>query len=234
MISGIYKITNKINGHYYIGQAADFKSRMRGHKNSSLDKTNKDYNSPIHRTIRKYGWDNFEKEIIEECPREELNKREIYWIEILKARENGNYNLLPGGQCGGYGFEEKPVELYDLNGKYIKTISSATKVAEELNISRSSVYGVLHKERPTCKGYQLKYQDDPSIITAFKSRQGGTIQVCQIDLKTGNIIKVYISAAEAARANGADASSIIKVCKGKLKIHKGYKWKYYKELEDIQ
>lgn len=226
MITGIYKITNKINGHFYIGQSVDIKNRWRGHKYSALHPDDKDHNSPIHLAIQKYGIDNFSFEIIEKCLKEELDEKEIFWISKLQSTKNGNYNILKGGQdrCT---FDNKPVELYDLNGNYIKTIESATQTAQELGVSRSSIYGVLHKQRPTCKGYQMKYQSDKkTVIKPYISNQGGCISILQIDKQTGEIISQFISAAEAARKTGADSSTIIKVCKGKLKSTKGYVWRY--------
>ena len=152
MITGIYKITNKINNHFYIGQSVDIKARFRGHIYSAFHLEDKDHNSPIHLAIAKYGKDNFNFEIIEECSKEELNDKEIYWINKLSATKNGNYNILLGGQ-DRLSFDNKPVELYDLKGNYIKTIESATGVAKELGVARSTVYQVLHDERPTCKNY---------------------------------------------------------------------------------
>lgn len=228
MICGIYKITNLTNGHYYVGQAVDIKARWREHRFSANHPEHKDHNSPIHRALAKYGEQNFSYEILEECSRNELDEKEVYWIKALSARENGNYNILCGGQ-DRIKFDEKSVELYDLQGNYVKTLPSATKTAEELGVSRSSVYGVLHKERPTCKGYQMKYTDDNNIIKPYISRQGGSRGVVQIDPKTNTIIRSFISAAEAARVTGADSSTIIKVCKGKLKTTKGFIWSYWEE-----
>lgn len=226
MICGIYKITNKLNGHYYIGQSVDIKSRLREHKHSGLCITNKDHYSPIHLAIGKYGWENFETEVLEECTRDELDMQEKYWIEKLSATKNGNYNILLGGQ-DRMKFDNKPVELYDLEGNYVRTVESATKVAEELGVFRGSIYQVLHKERPTCKGYQMKYVEDKETkIKKFISRQGGSIPINQIHPITNEILATYISASEASRTTGADSSTIIKVCKGKLKTHHGFKWTY--------
>ena len=226
MICGIYKITNRINGHYYIGQSVDIKSRLREHKHSGLCVTNKDHYTPIHSAIFKYGWESFEVEILEECPREKLDTQEKYWIEQLSATKNGNYNILLGGQ-DRMKFDNKPVELYDLEGHYVRTIESATKVAEELEVSKGTIYQVLHKQRPTCKNYQMKYAEDKETkIQKFISRQGGSISVNQIHPITNEILATYSSAAEASRITGADSSAIIKVCKGKLKTTKGYKWSY--------
>ena len=230
MITGIYKITNKINGHYYIGQAIDIKARFRSHRRSANSDIDKDHNSPIHLAMAKYGTDNFLYEVLEECPREALDEREVYWIDKLKATENGNYNILKGGQ-DRMKFDDKPVELYDLQGNYIRTVPSATKVAEELGVSRNCIYEVLYGKRPTCKKYQMKYvENEDKVIKPFVSRQGGSIAVNQIDPKTSQIINTFISAAEAGRVIGADSSAITKVCKGKLKTCQGYKWEYANQV----
>lgn len=44
--------------------------------------------------------------------------------------------------------------------------------------------------------------------------------------KDGNEIKKFRSLVEATRETGADASSLIRVCKGKQNTCVGYKWKY--------
>lgn len=229
MTTGIYKITNKINGHYYIGQSVDIDKRFREHCFSARHLDDKDHNSPIHLAIAKYGKNNFTLELLENCDKTELNEREVYWIRLLEATKNGNYNILMGGQYR-IKFDDKPVELYDLTGKYVKTIPSATLTAKELGVSRNSIYGVLHKERPTCKGYQMKYAEDKrTIIKPFISKQGGALRVAQINPTTNQIIKIFNSIAEASRETGADSSTITKVCKGKLKTTKSYKWAYYEE-----
>jgi hypothetical protein len=49
--------------------------------------------------------------------------------------------------------------------------------------------------------------------------------VQQVDMKTGMVVAQYDAIEEGARATGADASCIYKVAAGKLKQHKGYKWR---------
>jgi hypothetical protein len=44
----------------------------------------------------KYGWENMTLKLIEKCPREKLNEREIYWISHYDTFRNG-YNLTLGG-----------------------------------------------------------------------------------------------------------------------------------------
>ena len=71
---GIYKITNKINGHSYIGQSVNILKRWNKHR--SFESSNAQY--PLYRAFKKYGIDNFIFQIIEECPVEKLDEREIY------------------------------------------------------------------------------------------------------------------------------------------------------------
>ncbi len=86
-ICGIYKITDLITGQAYIGQSVDIKERLRQHLKTSLAygrPTNK-----LYQTMQSSGQSNFTFEILEEVPRDQLNEREIYWIEFYKTREFG-------------------------------------------------------------------------------------------------------------------------------------------------
>lgn len=84
MICGIYKITNNINRHCYIGQSIDITTRWRRHRESL-----KDY--PLYRAFRKYGIENFSFEVLEECNRSELNKKEQEYICKYNSIQDG-YN----------------------------------------------------------------------------------------------------------------------------------------------
>lgn len=91
IVSGIYKITNKINNKIYIGQSQNIFSRWAEHRYEA--KTNM---KPLYKAMRKYGIENFIFEIIEECEIEKLNDREVYWIKYYDSYNKG-YNLTPGG-----------------------------------------------------------------------------------------------------------------------------------------
>ena len=82
---GIYKITNKINNKCYIGQSIDINRRWLEHKNPN----NWDRKSILYDAFKKYDIENFSFEIIEECNQEELNEREIYWIDYYDSYNNG-------------------------------------------------------------------------------------------------------------------------------------------------
>ena len=95
---GIYKITNLLNGQSYIGQSICIENRINQHILSSKKEYAREYNSPIHKSIRKNNIKNFNFEILEECPKEQLDKREIYWINYYDSYLNG-YNQTIGGNA---------------------------------------------------------------------------------------------------------------------------------------
>ena len=87
----IYKTTNLINGKFYIGQ------------DSKNDPTYIGSGKHFKRAIKKYGKENFKKEILEHCKtHEELDIRERHWIKVTNAIEEG-YNFATGGQGGNLG-----------------------------------------------------------------------------------------------------------------------------------
>lgn len=100
---GIYKYTNKKNGHCYIGKSIDIKQRQYNHKSSAFNEKAKDYNSQFHQAIRKYGgFDAFDYEVLCEISPEEyslelINNLEKFFIKQYNSFENG-YNATPGGE----------------------------------------------------------------------------------------------------------------------------------------
>lgn len=92
----IYKITNTLNGKAYVGKTRQsFKRRITEHKRDSSKGR-----PGIDAAIAKYGWANFTAEIIEVCPVEMLNEREIYWIKKLGTKVPNGYNITDGGDGG--------------------------------------------------------------------------------------------------------------------------------------
>lgn len=94
---GIYKITNKINGNAYIGLSVDIKRRWKTHFQRYKDSSNKEYEKVLYKAFRKYGIENFDFSVIEECSLEELRKKEKYWIAYFDTFHNG-YNATEGGE----------------------------------------------------------------------------------------------------------------------------------------
>ena len=105
-ICGIYKITSP-TGKIYIGQSIDCLKRESNYKNQYCKNQTKLYNS-----IKKYGWDKHTLEVIHICNRDELNKLEVYYIELHQCF-NSEYgmNLKGGGHGGGIFSNESLLKL---------------------------------------------------------------------------------------------------------------------------
>ena len=92
MYEVIYKITNNLNDKSYVGQTKQpLKNRIAQHR----------YHDDLYidRAIRKYGWENFFVEILEECEtQEKLNEREKFWIAKFNTKCPNGYNLTDGGE----------------------------------------------------------------------------------------------------------------------------------------
>lgn len=84
----VYKITNLINGKIYIGK--DTKNNPKYYGSGIL----------IKKAIKKYGKNNFSKEILENCSDENtLNEKEIYWISYFRNISGSCcYNIATGGE----------------------------------------------------------------------------------------------------------------------------------------
>lgn len=96
-MTGIYMIRNKCNDNKYIGQAQDIHVRILSHK-AELN-GNYHHNKHLQNAWNKYGPDNFEFIIIEECPLDKLNEREMFWIDYYgDGKLNKLYNVTAGGE----------------------------------------------------------------------------------------------------------------------------------------
>ena len=100
--SGIYKITNLVNGKVYIGSTNDYLARFREHRTEL--KRNVHFNTHLQSAYNKYGVQNFKFEVIEfienleNLPLTEfkhlLEEREEFYIQLYEStdREKG-YNV---------------------------------------------------------------------------------------------------------------------------------------------
>jgi group I intron endonuclease len=82
-ICGIYKITSP-SGRIYIGESVNINKRKRDYSSLNCKIQPKLYNS-----LRKYGWESHNFEVIEVCKFDELLCRERYWQDF--------YDVLNGG-----------------------------------------------------------------------------------------------------------------------------------------
>lgn len=89
----IYCLTSPSDKRY-IGQTTlSFKQRLGIHKYDSKKYSNR----AICRAIKKYGLENFQKYILIECPEEEADFWESFYIKLFNTYGENGYNLDTGG-----------------------------------------------------------------------------------------------------------------------------------------
>ena len=91
---GIYKITNLLNNKCYIGQSVDIYKRWCDHCKCGCG-MDTPKNNKLYAAMLEDGLENFTFELLEECPREELNKKESFYINLYESNDYG-YNTTKG------------------------------------------------------------------------------------------------------------------------------------------
>ncbi len=133
----VYKITNKVNERAYVGYTkgtAD--ERFNRH---CVDA--KRSNQPIHRSIAKYGRDNFTIEVLEESDDTHYlhSIREPYWI----SKFDNLYNIQRGGEGNTI---IAPVVAHSIDGRVVE-FESPTDVAIHFGVSVAKVSLALNRHK---------------------------------------------------------------------------------------
>ena len=241
-MSYIYKVTNKINGKMYIGQ-----HRYNG---VGLDPMYFGSGVLLKKAYDKYGVENFDMELVEECPEEDLNPLEQLYIEHYNTLKPNGYNLTEGGEgVSGFKFSPETIEKLSLSHKGKKLsletiekmrqnrIGYVTPESTKEKISNSLlghyVSGETRKKMSESnkghiawnKGVETPIEVKMKISDANINNPLLSKEVTQYK-KDGTFVKTYASTAEAARTLNSSPSHIAECCNGKRKTAYGYIWKY--------
>lgn len=202
----IYLITNLINGHKYVGQTY---MKLSDRWDKHVSDMNCGRETSLYRAMRKYGITNFKITVLETCPIEQLDEREIYWISFYNTFHDG-YNETLGGQNQKPFFSEQ--DLDRLNELYRQGYSHLT-LSKLFNCSPETI--VKH----------LKYDIE-------RDHMGKTI--CQIDPDTGRILTIYPSTVAANDAcGGTIRGHLNEVCTGRALTAGGYYWQFATGNEQV-
>ena len=155
---GIYKIENKINGKVYIGQSIDIKSRWNKYILDSKTWQITNQSAVIHKALNKYGVNNFSFEVLEECNPNELDEKEIFWIDYYDSYYNG-YNCTKGGSRNADHFKKK-VYYYALTGELLGSFESVKEAGEKLSIPSPLISNCCLGKAKSTHGFQFSYKEE--------------------------------------------------------------------------
>ena len=152
MIYYIYKITNLCNGKIYIGI----------HKTKFLDDGYMGSGKLLKAAIKKYGRENFKKEILESFDNEEsmiLKEQELVTTEFV-LNEN-NYNIMPGGRFGSL----------ERNNLSFKNKKHSLETIEKI---RNSVIGKKHTDATRKKLSENNFSKTDPVRQKEHAKQAGS------------------------------------------------------------
>ena len=205
----IYSHTNKINGKIYIG--------LTSMKPEKRWKNGVGYHNGTHfrNAIDKYGWDNFEHEIIKDnLTKDEACYWEKYYISLHNSMDrNYGYNMSSGGENGG-GHPHTDESRRKIS-EHSVGFSGRKHTEEALKKMRDAKTGEKHNNY----GKHLSEETREKISSAHKRLRNKKIYCVELDC-------VFESLSEASEKLGRSKSSIVECCKKKRKTCRGYHLEY--------
>ena len=138
----IYKATNKINNKCYIGFTNNLNLRKLDHKHSSITKK---LNNCFYNAINKYGWDNFEWEILYQSKDRNytLSIMEPHFIReynsYIHFQDSNGYNMTLGGECSNNSSKISKEKIASSKRKTRYYINEHNQVFEVKNLSEFCV-----------------------------------------------------------------------------------------------
>lgn len=229
----IYKLKFP-NGKIYIGQTScSINIRLQKHKTAAFNKKAKEYNYPLYRAIRKYGWENVISEIIvDNVTYEDLTNLEVkYQKQFNTTNKKLGYNLIFGSQAGR-------------NFKHTEDTKNKIKLKRKLNDhwkgkhhSEESKQKIKMSNRGKTRTQLTKDKISKAKLGVALSEQHKNLlrkpnlknrkRIASYDLND-NLVKVYASLSEAEN-DGYNLSHISACANFKRLTHKKLIWRFYND-----
>ena len=208
--SGIYRWVNRLNSNTYVGSGLNLSKRVgEYYKKSELNRNPR----PIHAALLKYGYENFNLEILEYCKADELLVREQYYLDLLIPEYNiltRAYSLL--------GFKHSPENIAKFKLKKIsqehKDILSLThlgKVVSQETKNKLSLATTNYK-----KNNPLSSEALANIKAKTLAREGVSVSI--LNIQTNEVISFstlteagqYLDVKRQAIRNAINRGSLVK------------------------
>lgn len=235
----IYLITNKINGKKYVGQTTTtIEHRVAQHFSKS-----KKRKYALSLAIKKYGKENFSIKEIEKA--DDVSKEKLVEkLNILEKRYIQEYKTLTGQY--GYNIDiggaschyfSKPIDVYHLDGSYIKSFESMSEAARYYNIDVTTVCDMCngYTSRSRKCNYIFRYQGEEFNKYDITYKIGGAKRIYQFTLD-GTFVASYQSCSDAEKIvnpnyeNKIGGNSIGEAAKNNKTAY-GFVWSYDKKYK---
>lgn len=187
--------------------------------------------SAFYNAIQKYGWENFEVEILEEVPIDVLDDIEVEYILMYDTsnKEKG-YNIVTDRQEFIRIFNQIPVYSYNgETGEFIERFESVAAAERVMGVYRGSIRRILNDPLHHVKGRLWKTEKFNKVEVIKNNNQPTSLTVYIYDAKTGEFLQGFSSVREAARETGYNRSTIQEqLSKNVVKHAKKYIFRYFK------
>lgn len=183
IISGIYSIRNITTNKCYIGQSQNIYMRLGMHLTRLVN--NKHRNRLLQEEWNIYNSNSFEFELLEECSKEELETREIYYINQFAdynirrdgyrlrmsdySRHKMSKSRIEGYKNGTILKITKTIHKYDLDGNYLESYNSLREAAD-INKTLPSTIVRSAKTKKSCSGFMWSYEAKEKIEAYINMR----------------------------------------------------------------
>lgn len=220
----VYKHKNKINGKIYFGITSRKPTERWGSNGSNYKSTPHFYSA-----IQKYGWDNFEHNILYE----NLTEKEACDIEQMLIKEyhtqdrEYGYNILEGGQAS-----QLPKEVREKMSKAM--MGNQNGLGHPCTEEKKQKISIAQKGRKLTEEHKAKLSEaakkrhvpcseEKKKILSQNYPNKRMVYCDETDI-------VYFSVHECARQLNLNPSLVSKVCRGKLHTTGGYHLRYYDDM----
>ena len=218
----VYQHKNKINGKFYIGITSQKPEQRWGSQGSNYKSSPHFYSA-----IQKYGWDNFEHNILfTDLTKEQACLKEQELIKEYNSmnREFG-YNSTSGGDIFTMNEEtkQKMSQAMIRNQNGLGHPCSEEKKEKISNAQKGRKFTEEHKQKlsEAAKNRHVPCSEEKKQILKEKSHKKSVY--CE------ELDKIFESVQECSRQLGIPATSISKLCNGRGKTLKGYHLRYYND-----
>lgn len=218
----VYQHKNKINGKVYIGITSQKPEQRWGSQGCNYKSSPHFYSA-----VQKYGWDNFEHNILfTELTKEQscLKEQELIKEYNSMNREFG-YNSTSGG------------DIFTMNEETKQKISQAM-MGNQNNLGHPCSEEKKKKISNAQKGREFTEEHKQKLSEAAKNRHVPCSEEKKQILKEKShkkpvyceeLDKIFESVQECGRQLGIPATNISKLCNGRGKTLKGYHLRYYND-----